>query len=125
MGKIQRKPCLPIVTSGRPLCVPTPRRCTVKRGYLSPSPVPLSPDQAGSVVLPTPVAMISESLLGGGPNGFTGRALLLLFRRMLESTWSYVRYSVCGYACLKLSQSSMLLSPAFDQVAGVSSGSEL
>ncbi len=56
---------------------------------LSASPLPLaSADQGGSVVLPVRLALVIESLLGGGPNGFTGRGLPLplLFRRMLDST---------------------------------------
>jgi len=43
------------------------------------------------VVLPVRLALVIESLLGGGPNGFTGRGLPLplLFRRMLDSTCSH------------------------------------
>ena len=57
---------------------------------LSTSPFPAaSADQGGSVELPVRLGPpVIESLLGGGPNGFTGRGrlLLLLFRRMLDST---------------------------------------
>ena len=66
----------------------TRKTCLVwARTRLSPSPFPPgSPSQGGSVALP--MRLVSESLLGGGPNGFTGRGrlLLLLFRRMLDST---------------------------------------
>ena len=64
--------------------VPLSSRCA----DLSPSLVALGPAHAGSVWLPTPPAMVSESPLGGGPNGLTGRGLpALLWRRMLASTW--------------------------------------
>ncbi len=60
--------------------------------HLSPSLVALGPAHAGSVWLPAPPPMVRESLLGGGPNGLTGRAALL-WRRMLDSTCAHGNWS--------------------------------